>query len=253
VAVDRTVQSTMMTDERVLADQGGGIVFDAALVPAVDRRWFEPAWWQGQGALAAASGGRGGVSIIRTDAGEAVLRHYRRGGMVARLMGDRYLWLGADRTRSFREFRLMAHLLHRGLPVPAPLAAGFVRHGMRYTAELITLRIPCAATLAEKVLAAALDTELAGHVGALVARFHREGVWHADLNAHNILINPEGLYLIDFDRGRLRAPHLSWQQDNLDRLRRSLLKLGAARSGEASFDHDIWKPLVYRYERTLGA
>ena len=243
----------MMTDERVLADQGGGIVFDAGLVPEVDRRWFEPAWWQGQGALASATGGRGGVSIVRTDAGEAVLRHYRRGGMVANLLGDRYLWLGADRTRSFREFRLLAHLMARGLPVPAPLAAGFVRHGLRYSADLVTLRIPYALTLAEKVAAGALDTELAGQVGALVARFHREGVWHADLNAHNILVNPDGLYLIDFDRGRLRAPHLSWQQANLDRLRRSLLKVGAARPGVEAFDTGVWKPLVYRYERTLSA
>jgi 3-deoxy-D-manno-octulosonic acid kinase len=90
-------------------------------------------------------------------------------------------------------------------------------------------------------------------VGALVARFHRAGIWHADLNAHNVLVAPGQLYLIDFDRGRQRGPAETWQRANLQRLRRSLVKLGAAAQGEASFEEQLWKPLVYRYERTLRA
>lgn len=92
---------------------------------------------------------------------------------------------------------------------------------------------------------------MAEEVGALVARFHRAGIWHADLNAHNVLVTPDGLYLIDFDRGRLRTPATAWQQANLQRLRRSLLKIGAAEKGEATFEKDIWQPLLYRYGRTL--
>jgi 3-deoxy-D-manno-octulosonic acid kinase len=90
-------------------------------------------------------------------------------------------------------------------------------------------------------------------VGALVARFHRAGIWHADLNAHNVLVTNEELYLIDFDRGRQREPADSWQQANLLRLRRSLVKLGAAAQGESGFEEQLWKPLIYRYERTLRA
>jgi 3-deoxy-D-manno-octulosonic acid kinase len=84
-----------------------------------------------------------------------------------------------------------------------------------------------------------------------VARFHRAGVWHADLNAHNVLVTADGLYLIDFDRGRMRIPSPAWQQANLQRLRRSLLKLGAAAGGEAAFETVVWQPLLYRYGRTL--
>ena len=40
-----------------------------------------------------------------------VLRRYLRGGMAARFARDRYLWLGEERTRSFRELRLLAELL----------------------------------------------------------------------------------------------------------------------------------------------
>ncbi|HEY0197690.1 MAG TPA: lipopolysaccharide kinase InaA family protein, partial [Rhodanobacter sp.] len=60
-----------------------------------------------------------------------------------------------------------------------------------------------------------------------------------------------GLYLIDFDRGRMREPATGWQQGNLQRLRRSLLKLGAGGQGEAAFGTRIWQPLLHRYGRTL--
>jgi 3-deoxy-D-manno-octulosonic acid kinase len=87
----------------------------------------------------------------------------------------------------------------------------------------------------------------------VIARFHGAGVWHADLNAHNVLVSPAGIYLIDFDRGRLRAPADDWQQANLQRLRRSLVKLGAADQSDAAFDRNIWQPLLRSYGQTLNS
>jgi 3-deoxy-D-manno-octulosonic acid kinase len=199
------------------------------------------------------TGGRGGVAIISSPAGECVLRHYHRGGLVARLMGDRYLWTGADRSRGFAEFRLLGTIARLGLPGPSVVATRYCRHGLFYTADLITRFIEDAPTLAECLAAGRLDGELAEEVGALVARFHRAGIWHADLNAHNVLVATGQLYLIDFDRGQLRPPARTWQRANLRRLRRSLLKLGAAAQGEAVFEQNIWQPLLYRYGRTLDA
>src|SRR6185437_2153524 len=89
--------------------------------------------------------------------------------------------------------------------------------------------------------------------GALVARFHRAGIWHADLNAHNVLVTSSALHLIDFDRGRLRVPAEGWRLANLKRLHRSLLKLGAAAQGEEAFRESIWTPLLDAYEATFGA
>ena len=69
--------------------------------------------------------------------------------------------------------------------------------------------------------------------GRLIARFHREGLEHADLNAHNILLDGNGRgWLIDFDRGRMRIPATGWREANLRRLLRSLLKLRGQRSVE---------------------
>jgi 3-deoxy-D-manno-octulosonic acid kinase len=243
----------MMMQKRTYKDAEGAILFDAAVSPQVGHDWFVPDYWRGQDALRTQAGGRGGVAIIAAPIGECVLRHYRRGGLVAALMGDRYLWLGADHTRPFAEFRLLAEVAQLGLPGPAAVAARYCRRGLFYSADLITRRIADASTLAECLAAGRLDGELAEEVGALVARFHRAGIWHADLNAHNVLVTSGELYLIDFDRGRLRSPATAWQQANLQRLRRSLLKLGAASQGQTAFEDAIWQPLLYRYQRTLDA
>lgn len=243
----------MIHHEQLLEGSDGAILFDPALSPQVGPEWFDLTHWQRLGALRTQAGGRGSVALIATAAGECVLRHYRRGGLVARVLGDHYLWIGADRTRAFAEFRLLASMAGEGLPVPRVVAARYRRRGLFYRADLITVRIPNAMTLAECLAAGKLDGELAELVGALVARFHRAGIWHADLNAHNILVTDSELYLIDFDRGQRRKPADAWRVANMQRLRRSLVKLGAAAQGEAGFEASIWKPLLYRYELTLGS
>lgn len=237
--------------ERMQQDARGAILCDAAVSPQVEKDWFAPEYWRERHALHVQAGGRGGVAIIESPLGDCVLRHYRRGGLVRALMGDRYLWTGANRTRPFMEFRLLAEITRLGLPGPRAVAARYVRHGLCYRADLITRRIASAQTLADCLAVGRLDRELAGQVGAVIGRFHRAGIWHADLNAHNVLVSPGGLHLIDFDRGRQREPAAAWQQANLQRLRRSLLKLGAASEGLAVFENKIWQPLLHRHERTL--
>src|ERR1700741_5288433 len=105
--MNRNRASATPMHEQLRQDAEGAILFDATLSPQVDGAWFDAEYWRQQGALNVQSGGRGGVAVIHTPAGECVLRHYRRGGMVAALLGDRYLWTGSDRTRGFLEFRLL--------------------------------------------------------------------------------------------------------------------------------------------------
>lgn len=242
----------MMMQEQIREEGRGAVVFDPACASAIDAGWFEPAYWRERDALREHGGGRGGVAVIDTPAGECVLRHYHRGGLIARFNRDRYLWTGAAHTRSFAEFRLLARIAALGLPAPRPVAARYRRHGLSYTADLITRRVGEAHTLAQCLANGRLDAELARETGALVARFHREGIWHADLNAHNVLVAGAALYLLDFDRGAVRAPAESWRLANLARLRRSLVKLGANRR-VPDFQRAVWGPLVYGYERTFGA
>ncbi|KAA2285646.1 3-deoxy-D-manno-octulosonic acid kinase [Arenimonas fontis] len=208
----------------------GAIVFDPARLRQASAEMLEPAYWGGA-ATPVASGGRGAAWFVRGDFGEAVLRHYRRGGLAARLSERSYLWLGQSRVRALREFRLLGRLREQGLPAPAPLLAGWWRRGLGHRMAILVERIPGARSLASwlpgDVSAAPWET-----VGAMLARFHRAGLEHADLNAHNILLDGDGqAWLIDFDRGRLRVPAAGWQQGNLARLQRSLAKL----SGDADW------------------
>ncbi|MBR0346136.1 MAG: 3-deoxy-D-manno-octulosonic acid kinase, partial [Rudaea sp.] len=70
-------------------------------------------------------------------------------------------------------------------------------------------------------------------------------------NAHNVLVDTDKVWLIDFDRGELRVPQSAWQLANLSRLKRSLIKIGAAQDGDAAFERTIWQPLMAAYEQGL--
>ncbi len=228
------------------------MVFDANLAESPTGDWFERGWWQSQNRMRPGPGGRGGVAFLDTQAGPCVLRHYQRGGWMAPLLGDRYLWNSRLRSRGFAEFHLLAELVQRGLPVPMPVAARYRRRGPYYTADLITRTIEGAQTLTEIIAQDRLDAALAGRVGALIARFHVAGVDHADLNAHNILMAGEDLWLIDFDRGEIRAIGTAWKLANLARFKRSLLKVGACDHDEAALDREIWTPFLHGYQHAFG-
>jgi 3-deoxy-D-manno-octulosonic acid kinase len=239
-----------MIQAQIKSTPDGAIVFDAAALPqAPDAIVFESSYWEARGTGRVMSGGRGGVRLIQLPCGPCVLRHYHRGGMVARVMGDHYLWAGAEATRGFAEFRLLATLHERGLPVPLPVAARYRRRGMHYRADLITLQIERTQTLAQRLAAPVVDDAAPARVGTTIARFHAAGACHADLNAHNVLLREDEVWLIDFDRGSLRTPSRRWQQANLARLQRSLRKLGAARDGEEAFATKYWRPLMAAYEK----
>jgi 3-deoxy-D-manno-octulosonic acid kinase len=188
--------------------------------------------------------GRGQAFRVHGSFGVGALRHYRRGGMTGTLWQDRYWFTGVERTRSFRELRLLATLQARGLPVPMPLACRFLRSGLIYRADILTAWLPGANPLSAHVQTAVLRDFSA--VGAMLRAFHAQGLWHADLNAHNILLTDAGPALIDFDRCRIRALQSEWQAQNLARLLRSLTKLGfAARSDFAS---SLWPALLHAYQ-----
>jgi len=228
-----------------LSGNGWGLVFDPALVAAPGPDLLAPATWPGR--IAGHTGrGRGGVTFVETDSGEWAVRHYRRGGLVGRVIDDRYVFAGANRTRGFKEWRMLAALHGSGLPVPRPVAASFRRHGLVYTADIATLRIPGAEPLSARLADRGVDGQPWASIGRMIRRFHDAGAWHADLNAHNILLDGSGApWLIDFDRGRFRAPG-RWPEDNLARLERSLRKI-AAEPGAPAFSPAGWTALRAGY------
>lgn len=214
-------------------DRGyGAILFDATRMRQADAHWFTPAFWD-EAARPVDSGGRGAAWFVDAPFGPAVLRRYLRGGVIANLVRDRYWWRGSNRTRSFFEYRLTRAAHARGVPVPLPIAAYYHREGLHYRAAILVDRLQDVRSFADRV-AVAGDGAPWEEAGRLVARCHRGGLDHADLNAHNLLFDHTGRgWVIDLDRGRLRIPETAWRLRNLSRLQRSLVKLRGARTREA--------------------
>jgi 3-deoxy-D-manno-octulosonic acid kinase len=207
---------------------------------------FEPEFWSARGELEAVSGGRGSAWFVGPASMPWVLRHYRRGGLIANLSDDRYVWAGEEQVRSFAEWRLLEYLVKRGLPVPMPVAARYQRTTFTYRCDLITRRIGGTRSLSAVLGAAALPESSWRSIGAVIGRLHGAGVDHADLNAHNILLDSNSsVSIIDFDRGRLRAPG-AWRRRNLKRLERSLAKISAALPPER-FSAGAWACLLAGY------
>jgi 3-deoxy-D-manno-octulosonic acid kinase len=242
--------------ERELRNRRGGILYDAdflrkaVLEPSASL--FEPDHWRTVGSLDLVLGGRSRVAFIRRDDGDWVLRHYYRGGLIGRVIDDLYLWTGGSRTRCYREWRLLAQLHAWGLPVPKPIAARYERTGAFYRADLLTQAIPHVTTLARLLSEGRTDDVNWPKVGATLARFHVRGVHHADLNAHNVLVDRDGnVFVLDFDRGRVRARG-PWESQVLARLERSLHKI-TAQHAKARFSLENWHALVAGYRDALAS
>lgn len=191
--------------------------------PGITESWFDPSWW-GDRARPVSEGGRGSAWFVDTGQGDVVLRHYRRGGLVARVTERQFLYTGLSRVRSYAEYRLLCWLYEQGLPVPRPVAAMFRKSGLFYSGGIIVERI--ADSLTFGAIWREADESLWREVGHSIRRFHDRQVCHADLNCFNILVQGNSVYLIDFDKGRVMPSGAKshWKSANLSRLYRSLVR-----------------------------
>ena len=169
--------------------------------------------------------GRGTAVFFRHDQLSLVYKHYQRGGLVAKLLHDQYFGITLETTRAFREYRLLHQMQILDLPSPVPVAARVIQSGMLYKADLVMNEIEDTTTLADLCLKSDVENLIWYSVGRCIKQFHDKNVYHADLNARNILLGKAGeAYLIDFDKGCFREPNDSWKASNLSRLNRSLQK-----------------------------
>jgi len=223
----------------ILQAEGGEFEFE--------RRHFDPDNWRDLAGFAEIGAGRGGSYRIEIEGRGAVLRRYLRGGWMAGLLVDRYLWLGRQRSRPWREWQVLTRAREAGLPVPEPLAACVCRAGPWYRAALITVEFAGTETLLQRLRREGLKTRRWQGLGAVIRQLQASGIEHADLNGDNVLIDSRNrFYLIDFDRARLRQGLDDWQWRPLYRLQRSLLKQRQKRA--LHFGADDWQALMDGYQ-----
>ena len=212
-------------------------------------------YWQKNNAITGSAQGRGTTWFLQykqknnTQPKDWVLRHYYRGGLIGKIVNDSYFFTSLKHTRADREFSLLAHMQTLTLPAPKPIAYRVIRHGLLYRADLLSSRIENAQDLVAILTKKSINDDLWFSIGETIRRFHSQGVYHHDLNAHNILIDDKNkVWLIDFDQGELRAVNSSWQQNNMQRLLRSFHK-EQNKSPNFNWHENHWDALLSGYNR----
>ena len=180
------------------------------------------------------------------------IRRYYRGGLMARLLGDRYLRSAI--ARPTKELWATVEARARGVPAPAVVAGAVYATGPFYRADLVTELIPGARTLEALIFGSggAPDASaLLGHAGRLVGLLERALVLHVDLNAANVLLirgdEASGARVVDLDGCVVFPLDASpFGPPMRKRLERSLRKL--ARRYERPITEPEWDALRAGYE-----
>jgi 3-deoxy-D-manno-octulosonic acid kinase len=235
-----------MPNEHQFWDKNQCIWFDFDLLPDLSQEYFSGSYWQSVNQLVGRSVGRGTTYFFQQNGKEFVLRHYLRGGLIGKLIDDHYVYTGINGTRAVREKQLLQHLISLQLPVPTPAATRIIKKGLVYQADLITLKIANAIDAYHILQQTPLSADMWHKIGATIARFHQQQIYHHDLNIHNIMIDDQDkVWLIDFDKCCVKNGD-GWKSENLDRLQRSLRK-ESMQNGSYAFSEANWKALTAGY------
>lgn len=226
------------------------ILQDENAIEKLESKHFDTDYWQGKPGFSLVDGGRGGSVKINIGNQTAILRQYKRGGLITHISKDCYIWLGKTRSRPWREWHLLQQASDAGLPVATPLGACVWRSGLLYRAAIMTAYLEGTETLAERLVHSTLDSEVWFQLGSLLKKMQTLGFRHADLNANNLLIDEESkIYIIDFDKGRMMKKLDNWQWAALYRLQRSLKKID--RQQALQYGDQDWQALMDGYQSTL--
>lgn len=185
--------------------------------------------WASGRAERTSDAGRGPLHVVRLGPDLAAVRHYRRGGWMAPLLGDRYL----DRTpRPFAELAVSEALRSAGVSTPRVVAAVATDARIGHRADLATAWVEGVHDLVALLAPGAYDdparAAALGAAGAEIGRAHAAGLDHPDLNVSNLLVGHDGerwsATIVDLDRARLAPGDPGRGARNLARLRRSVEK-----------------------------
>lgn len=225
------------------------MLFDAEHFSEPTPKLFSGQYWQAQNAITGQAKGRGTTYFFEHNKNEYVLRHYRRGGLIGKMLSDQYLYTGLEQSRAWQEFTLLQHMRTLDLACPAPIAAMLNRRGLYYQADLISTKIPHAQDLHHILLNQSLSGDVWQKIGQTIAEFHNQQIYHHDLNIHNIMLdNEQKAWLIDFDKCRIRQGD-NWQKSNMARLKRSFEK--EKRFNNIHWQQADWQRLMSAYNGAI--
>lgn len=177
-------------------------------------------------------GNRSSGHVLKLPNGtELFARVNRRGGLIRRFARDLYLGTG---ERPVHELAVAAEARHRGIAVPEPIGAI-----IEWVVPLVYRSIMLTGALAGMTLWEFLRTDddavVNRHVimqaRQAIDAMHQQGLFHADLNLHNLFITKAresfAVTILDLDKAQLfDRPLPAWMRTrNFARLRQSARKL----------------------------
>lgn len=199
-------------------------LYDAKLLPAFTPEMFDVAYWEVLARVKEANSGRGAVWYIRASHINLVLRHFRRGGLIARIIKDWFFLFGA-KSRVEIEQNILMEAYNKSLPVPRCVGYRVQKWGVFCKMDILMEEISEAENLFEKLLRSPVDTAVWENIGSTIRRLHNENFIHGDLNVHNILVDAsQKIWIIDFDKASNAYVGKVKKLQNLERLKRSLNK-----------------------------
>ena len=183
-------------------------------------------------AAEAGAGNRRSAFRLKLAGGlELFARRGRRGGMIGSILGDVYVGIA---PRPLNELALTVEAMRRGIPVAEPMGAMIEWIGPALYRGFCLTRAVRGMTLWEFVKTDD-DPIVRGHVlgqaRAAIDTMHKQGLFHADLNLHNLLVTQAresfSVIIIDLDKARLFDAPLpaAMRRANAARLKRSARKL----------------------------
>lgn len=225
------------------------LLFEKNILTPVTVDMFNSDFWQQQQKIIGHAMGRGVTTFFCENNKDYVLRHYRRGGLIGKILNKHYFYTGLHRTRAWQEMHLL-NLMHGwGLPVPKAAAALIKRGGLTYEADIILEKITDAKDVFNLLNTEPLDSTDWQRIGAVVRQLHDKQVFHHDLNIHNIMQDKQKkIWLIDFDKCRVKNGE-QWKDENLQRLLRSLRK-EKNKNPQFFWQEDNWQWCIKGYKKT---
>lgn len=172
-----------------------------------------------------------GYLLALPDGTELFARMNRRGGLIRQVLRDLYVGTG---ERPMHELAVAAEARRRGIPVPEPIGTIVERVGPLLYRSIFLTGVLAGMTLWHFLCTdddAVVNAHVILQVRQTIDSMHQRGLFHADLNLHNLFITKAhesfAVAILDLDKARLfDLPLPAWMRArNLARLRQSALKL----------------------------
>jgi 3-deoxy-D-manno-octulosonic acid kinase len=191
--------------------------------PEFEPNMFDSYYWANKNLIFGTAKGRG-VTYFVGNKRKYVLRHYLRGGFIANFSKDSFFYQGKKSARSLQEFLVLELLRSRGMNVPVPVAARTHRSGIWWAKyDILVSYIENSSNLVNILKQRTLSSNEIAEIAKSVIQLAANGVYHSDLNIHNLLIDDQGrIWIIDFDKSKL-IPN-GCVERMLERLHRSFAK-----------------------------